>query len=91
MRRTVLRLFTLTVVLAASSLGVAQTVTGSILGTIRDPQGAVIPNAAVSAKKLGTGAERTAVSDASGGFNLVSVPARSYDITASAPGFQTRI
>src|SRR5450759_4845110 len=70
---------------------VAQTVTGSILGTVRDQQGAVIPNASVSAKSLGTGSERTAMSDASGGFNIVSVPAGSYDVTASAPGFQTGV
>lgn len=69
----------------------AQTVAGSILGTVRDQQGAVIPNAAVSAKNLGTGAERTATSDASGGFNIVSVPAGSYDVTTSAPGFQTEV
>ena len=35
---------------------VGQTVVGRILGTIRDSQGAVIPNAAVSAKNLETGA-----------------------------------
>lgn len=70
---------------------VAQTVTGSILGTIRDQQGAVIPKASVSAKNLGTGAERSAVSDASGGFSIVSLPAGSYDVTASAPGFQTEL
>jgi len=69
----------------------AQTVTGRIVGTIRDQQGAVIPNASVSAKNLDTGAERTAVSDASGGFSIVSVPAGSYDVTAMAPGFQTEL
>src|SRR5437870_7778971 len=67
---------------------VAQTVAGRIVGTIRDSQGAVIPNASVSAKNLETGAERTMLSDASGGFNITSIPAGSYEVTASAPGFQ---
>src|ERR1700682_2200756 len=69
----------------------AQTVTGRILGTIRDSQGAVIPNAPVSAKNVETGAERTTASDASGGFNIVSFPAGSYEGTVSAPGFQQEV
>ena len=69
----------------------AQSSSGSIVGTIRDQQGAVIPNAAISAKNLGTGAERSAMSDASGGFSIVSVPAGAYSVTATAPGFQTEI
>src|SRR5437016_1132500 len=67
---------------------IAQTVAGRILGTIRDSQGAVVPNTSVSAKNLETGAERTTLSDASGGFNITSIPAGSYEVTASAPGFQ---
>jgi len=70
---------------------VAQTVAGRILGTIRDSQGAVVPNASVSAKNLETGAERTILSDASGGFNITSVPAGSYEVTVSAPGFQKEV
>src|SRR3989454_2276685 len=70
---------------------VAQTVAGRIVGTIRDSQGAVIPNASVSAKNLETGAERTMLSDASGGFNITSIPAGSYEVTASAPGLQKEV
>ncbi len=70
---------------------VAQTVAGRILGTIRDSQGAVIPGATVSAKSLETGAERTTVSDDSGGFNITSVPAGSYEVTASLAGFQKEV
>src|SRR5258708_10412454 len=63
--------FLVAVLVAAVSLlvnaprSVAQTVAGRIVGTIRDSQGAVIPNASVSAKNLETGAERTMLSDAS--------------------------
>src|SRR5215831_7103630 len=72
-------------------LSLAHTVAGRIVGTIRDPQGAVIPNASVSAKNLETGAERTTLSDASGGFNITSIPAGSYDMAVSAPGFQKEV
>src|SRR5438876_11081793 len=69
----------------------AQNITGTILGTVRDPQGAVVPNASVSAKNAGTGAERTVLTDASGGFSIASVPAGSYDVTASASGFRPEV
>ena len=69
----------------------AQTVSGRFLGTIRDQQGAVVPNATVTAKNTGTGAERSTVTDSSGGFTIDSVPAGEYQVTASATGFQTEI
>jgi hypothetical protein len=89
--------FLVAVLVAAVSLLVkaprsgAQTVTGRILGTILDSQGGVIPNASVSAKNVETGAERTTTSDASGGFNIVSVPAGSYEVAVSASGFQQEV
>ena len=69
----------------------AQTVTGTIVGTVLDAQGAVVPNASISAKNLDTGAERTAVSETSGEFTISSVPAGSYDVTVSASGFQQQV
>jgi carboxypeptidase family protein len=69
----------------------AQTVTGTIVGTVLDTQGAVIPNATISARNRDTGLERTATSDASGEFTVTSVPAGPYDVTATAPGFQQAV
>src|SRR5437899_3000877 len=69
----------------------AQTVTGRILGTIRDSQGAVIPGAQVSARNLETGAERTTLSEESGTFTITSVPAGSYEVSVSLPGFQKEV
>src|SRR5579885_2062710 len=63
----------LVVMMATPSWG--QTVTGRILGTVRDQQGAVIPNASVSAKNVGTGSQRATMTDASGGFTIDSLPA----------------
>ena len=68
---------------------VGQTVNGSIIGTVRDQAGAVIPNASVSTKSQETGAERSSVTDGTGVFNILSLPAGSYEVTVSAPGFQT--
>jgi hypothetical protein len=49
------------------------------------------PNASVTAKSTETGAERTAAADAAGRFNIVSIPAGAYEVTATATGFQTQI
>src|SRR5947209_18466518 len=69
----------------------AQTVSGTILGTVQDQQGAVIGKANVSAKSLDTGAVRTATADDSGNYRIVSVPAGSYEVSATAPGFKTEV
>src|SRR5437016_4978476 len=69
----------------------AQTVAGRIVGTIHDSQGAVVPGVSVSAKNLETGAERTILSDESGGFIIANIPAGSYEVTASLAGFQKEV
>src|SRR6266699_6761900 len=69
----------------------AQTVAGRIVGTIHDSQGAVVPGVSVSAKNLETGAERTTLSDESGGFIIANIPAGSYEVTASLAGFQKEV
>ena len=69
----------------------AQTVSGTILGTIQDQQGAVIPNAEVSARNQETGQVRKTNADASGSFRVTSVPAGTYEVSATAPGFKTEV
>src|SRR5213593_3019269 len=55
-----------------------QITTGTILGTITDPSGALIPGATITAAHLETGAVRTAVSDASGNYTLAALPIGPY-------------
>ena len=97
MERRVLRVLVFVFVFTAALLRVnappsaAQTVTGTILGTVRDQQGAVVPNASVTAKSVETGAERTVATTTAGEFSILSVPAGAYEVTASASGFQTEV
>jgi len=53
-------LFTLLFLLLASSFAVGQGTSGTISGTVLDPQGAVVPGAAVTIKNLDTGLLRQA-------------------------------
>jgi hypothetical protein len=69
----------------------AQTVTGTIVGTVLDAQGAAVANASISAKNRDTGLDRAAMSEASGEFTISSIPAGTYDVTVSAAGFQQEV
>src|SRR5258705_6229569 len=69
----------------------AQTVSGTILGVVTDQQGAVIGKAEVSARSLDTGAIRKTISGDNGEYRITSIPARSYEISVTAPRFQTAV
>jgi Carboxypeptidase regulatory-like domain len=56
--------------LFASLPAAAQTVTGTILGVVSDPTGAVVPRATVSAANQATGFTRSAESDAEGNYAM---------------------
>jgi hypothetical protein len=66
----------------------AQTVYGSIAGTVEDPTGAIIPNAKVEAHNQQTGTVFNGVSTSAGVFRFTQVPIGSYDITVTAQGFK---
>ncbi|MBS1814225.1 MAG: carboxypeptidase regulatory-like domain-containing protein [Acidobacteria bacterium] len=67
----------------------AQSVTGSIYGTITDPTGASIPGATVTIVNVGTNDTLTAKTDNSGTFVFPVVNPGTYKATATMAGFQT--
>jgi Carboxypeptidase regulatory-like domain len=69
-------------------LGQTQT-TGKIGGAIRDPQGAVIANAAFQLENTATGEKRTTASDTYGNYALAFLSPGLYELTVSSPGFAT--
>jgi len=62
--------------------------TGSILGNVSDPSGAVVVNAKVMVKCTQGGLTRTAVSNASGSYILPQLPLGSYTLTVEGAGFE---
>ena len=74
---------------AATAFG--QRTTGNIEGTITDPNGAVIPNATVTATSTGTtaGFNRTATTDENGYFQFNQIPVGTYTVTVAGTGFQS--
>ncbi|PYR28669.1 MAG: TonB-dependent receptor, partial [Acidobacteria bacterium] len=67
----------------------AQAVTGTILGTVTDSTGALIPGATITLTHAGTGLTRTVVSDAAGEYTAPSLPTGKYTVTAELSGFKT--
>jgi hypothetical protein len=68
----------------------AQSDTGSIVGTVTDATGAVIPGAEVLATNTANGLKLSAKSNSAAEFNILAVPRGNYTVTASAPGFETQ-
>jgi hypothetical protein len=67
----------------------AQTVYGSIVGTVTDRSGAVVPDAEVKAMQTETNETRTAATNGTGVYTLSTVPAGTYIISISKLGFAT--
>ena len=72
--------------LSASSV-LAQTVTGSVTGSVVDPSGAVVPNATVVAVNTATGVRTPATSDAAGVYSIRFLPIGTYQVEVTANGF----
>jgi hypothetical protein len=73
---------------SVSALG-QSAVDGAIGGTVLDTTGAIVSGATVSVHNDGTNADQNAVSDASGYFRVIHLQPGAYDVTVSAPGFNT--
>jgi hypothetical protein len=66
----------------------AQSDRGTITGTIADPAGAMIPNAAIEAKNSETGAVFKTVSSSTGNYTLSQLPVGIYQLSATVTGFK---
>ena len=72
----------------AAATASAQTSTGTILGGIKDAQGAVVPGATVTATNLGTQFSRSVVTDQAGEYALRLLPVGNYMVVVTMPGFK---
>lgn len=62
---------------------------GTLRGTVTDPNGAVIPSAAVKITDQATGLSRDVTTDADGNYEVTALKAGTYKITVTAGGFKT--
>ena len=76
------------IVLVASTAAYAQTSTGSLSGTVTDPNGASIPGAKVVATSVATGTKLEMMTTDAGLYVFPAVPVSTYNITVEKAGFK---
>ena len=84
-------LLTLFFSLMAGGVAHAQVTGATVSGTVSDPSGGVVANAAVSAVNSATAASRDVTSDSAGLYTIPNLVAGVYEIRVSAAGFSTSV
>ncbi|MGH9325923.1 MAG: carboxypeptidase-like regulatory domain-containing protein [Terriglobia bacterium] len=67
----------------------AQLVAPTLVGTIKDPSGAVVPGATVIVRNVHTGLERSVITGSGGDYTLTNLQIGHYSVTVSHTGFKT--
>jgi hypothetical protein len=76
--------------LVASCVARAQVSTGTIVGTVEDKSGGVVPNATVTITHIATGQVRETHTNEQGSFNAQFMPLGAYKVVVAAAGFQSK-
>ena len=76
-------------VLAMAPVALAQLATGSITGVVTDPSGAAVVGAKVTATNIAQGVSFTVVTNDSGVYNIPKLIPGTYEVKATATGFET--
>src|SRR5512138_129146 len=66
----------------------AQVLYGSVVGTVKDQTGAIVPGATVTITNIQTGQTREAISDATGYYAIPNVLEGTYDLSVKMTGFR---
>jgi len=69
----------------------AQSILGSMTGTVKDPSSRVIPGAQITVTNMQTGAERVATSNDQGDFIITNLEPATYRLTVRMSGFKTLV
>lgn len=81
-------IFILTIILLSGMVGLAQTSTGRLIGTVSSADG-VLPNAAIKVKDNKTGKELTTTAKEDGSFLFPQLEFGTYTVTITVSGFKT--
>jgi hypothetical protein len=66
-------------------------ITASLIGTVSDESGAVIPGATISIRQTATNRERTTQTNDAGRYQIAALDVGDYQVTVRAPGFKTQV
>jgi len=87
--RTVLAVSIL--IMASGLNAMAQVTTGTILGTVKDPSGAVVPGVEIVITESSKGISKTYISDAAGAYTAPFLIPGTYDVSAEITGFKKQV
>jgi Carboxypeptidase regulatory-like domain len=76
------------VVFLNANRAAGQQATAQLLGTVKDPSGAVVSGAKVSLKNVGTDTVHTTKTDKDGGYLFTLVPIGAYEVSVEQRGFE---
>src|SRR5213593_4342941 len=91
MLRKRLTFFVLPIIVLSAVVIYGQGTSGTILGTVTDPQGAVVAGATVSVKNLDTQRQRQVVTDSDGYYRVEALPVGRYEVRAERQGFKVTV
>src|SRR5690348_16625580 len=67
----------------------AQSITGTILGTVQDPSGSMVAGAKVTVTNTGTNQSSTTATNGLGYYEIPYLKPGEYKLQVSSPGFKT--
>jgi len=88
MRKTIL---VVVLLISATVIGFAQVDTGSLVGTVKDASGAVLPNVSVTATNVDTGVPTSAKTELSGNYVITPLHIGRYSVSVEVTGFRREI
>src|SRR5262245_44118010 len=93
MRSTSLKFFViaLAIIWAVATPAYSQLSSGTVLGTVSDGTGAVIPGVSVTASNSAIGLNRSVITNESGNYRVDQLPLGTYSVTVELAGFKKEV
>src|SRR3989441_5642239 len=76
------------ILILGCSAALAQSTFGTIVGTVRDSSGALMPTVVITVENTGTSVRRSTMADESASYSFLNLEPGTYKVTMMAPGFQ---
>jgi Carboxypeptidase regulatory-like domain/TonB dependent receptor-like, beta-barrel len=84
-------LFIATVICASAAMAQSQANAADLNGFVRDPQGAVVVGATVTARNPATNFSRSVTTNDAGYYQITSLPPGEYEITVESPNYKKAV
>ena len=91
MPRMLSRIAVVLLVLVAASVGFAQLPTGTILGTVKDSSGGVVPGVTVTIVNADTNLTRTVTTADDGAYRVPALPVGHYSVKTEKSGLTRKL